>query len=253
MKCASLIEKIGFQCREVSDNIVNVVTPLSFLDGELASFYVIEEGNSNVLITDNFDTIAYLKGRGLPLSDRRRWRSLSNRAENLGFTLSEEGELMAYGNVDDIPRLVARFLRVISEFVDWEMEQESWEPDTGALIDEIEEHLHRRNPNSSIKRDVTVNGKSGYRHSFDLIAGNTLVDASMPSSRSTGPKLRKFLDVGYGPEQEYRTMLVIDDRDDPEKARHEIQIVSNVARAMTFSHLATDEGPLDLDSIPVFK
>lgn len=236
---------LGFECQAAGENILSVTTPLSFIDGEVIGFYLSESNDRTILLSDNADTLAHLYGLGIPLDDRRRWRSFQDFAHQYNLTLDERGEVFTLCQKDDIPHAVARYFAFVHEVTEWEATHSLLPEDESVLVDEIEQQIRRRNPAVVVNRSPRVVGATGREYVFALQAGGTVIDPLLPNSRSTGAALRKVLDVERGPQRVY-PLLVVEDRQEYNRARSEMLIVSAVARVIPMSELIHGAGPLDL-------
>ena len=245
LACHSILERMGFECRQIEPGAIGVDTPFSFEDGEVVGFYLQEAPNQRIQLTDNADTIAHFMNRGFPMEDRRRWRSISDLASTFDFALSGDGMLMAADSVDRLPSLVARYLGLMHGVMEWEISRIPLPDDVAQLADEIELHLRRRNLGIEIRRNPQITGATGRSYTFDLEADGVVIDGVTPDSKRTGAVLRKVLDVERGP-SELRPLLIMDDRKDPERARMETLIISSVARVLSMTRLTHDDTPLDL-------
>src|SRR5262245_35997308 len=92
MSCDGLLERLGFECREVGNETISVGTPFVFADGEPINFYLVDR-QGKVSISDNADTLMHLAGVGIDISDRRRWTGIRQIMDSFGIELTEWGEI----------------------------------------------------------------------------------------------------------------------------------------------------------------
>lgn len=240
MSCDQLIERLGFECRQLSDSVISVATPFSFADGESIGFYL-EDRTSEVIVSDNGDTLFHLRNVGFDLSDRRRWRPLKQLAEIHGLELRDSGEIAGSTSKEETPHLIARYVTAMLSIVDFEREQLGIPEEIDQFIQEVEFYLHAWKPQASLVHLPTVKGMSGRSHIFHFEFDGTLVDAARPHSNKTGSILRKAADLGLAGVST-PIMIVMDDRVDPERARIETEILSSMVSVLSFEQLIRNSG-----------
>ena len=238
MLCVDKIKQLGFNCRTLKSGAIEIQTPFQHTDGEPVFVYI--KDTENTVITDNGDLMFYLIKSGVDLT--HRFRHFGNRAEIFGVHLEPSGEFNAVVH-KSLSETFGNYLEFISNFLTHELEALTSENDEDTAIDDVITILKRRNKNLIIERNPEAVGFSKQKHHFDLLAGKTLIDVIKPSSRSTGFVLRKTTDIVKG-ESEFTPLIIIDDRGDYEKAIQEQAIVSNVARAITYTNLEHGTSPL---------
>lgn len=92
MTCEALFNRMGFECRELSPGVFRVFTPLSLSDGEPISLYLVESGNT-VRVSDNGNTLFHMRGIGLDVDDRKKWRGVTNILASFKLNLESTGEV----------------------------------------------------------------------------------------------------------------------------------------------------------------
>ena len=240
MSCEQLIQRLGFNCREVGDSVIAVGTPFSFSDGEAIGFYL-HERRDEVVVSDNGDTLFHLRGVGFDLSDRRRWRAFRQVAEAHGFELLDSGEITARTSPSNVPQLLARYIAAMLEIVNVEREQLGIPDELDQYVQEVEFYLRAWKPQADLVHLPSIRGISGRLHNFHFDFDGSLVDAARPHSNRTGSILRKVADIGLGGNQR-RILVVMDDREDPERARVEAEILTSMVSVMPFLQLARNAG-----------
>lgn len=236
MNCQQLFNSIGFRCLDRGNGIYRVITPLSFADGELIGMYVVQHGDS-IRISDNADTIFHCRNTGIDISDRKKWRWISNIISDFGMELRGSGEITHSGKLLSAPSLVASYISALVRVADAEREASGMPEAISNFVVEVESYLRLWKPNYSISTSPSIKGHSGKNHKFDLLFGDELVDAVRPHSNSTGSVLRKSLDILNTPTAP-SIMVVIDDREDVERAKEETDILASVVKVLPFTHLA---------------
>lgn len=238
MSCEILFRHMGFECLEKSDGVYRVFSPMSFPDGEPIGWYFTETNNV-VSISDNANTLFRLRSVGIDVSDRHRWRSLNQIVDSFGMQLSRSGEIIGNAQPKGTAHLVSRYIGAMLAVADLEREIHDTSPEASAYIDEVEGHLKLWKPNMEITRGPIVTGHSGRLHHFDFQMAEELVEAARPHFARTGSILRKATDI-QNTASPPSILVVIDDREDPEKAKYESDILSVMVRVLPFTRLANN-------------
>ncbi|MBG1251940.1 DUF1828 domain-containing protein [Burkholderia pseudomallei] len=235
MNCADLFGALGFSCRKFSTGTLAVGTPFSFADGDVIHFYLDEFGSS-VRIRDNSDTLFHLSTVGLDVTDRKKWRFFRQLAEAHGLQLEDSGELLGRAEIADLPDLVKRYVGTLLKVADYEREQRGMSDEAGQFLAEVEFYLRAWHIDRNIVAHPQIIGLSGRIHTFDFEYGDELVDAIRPNSNSTGSILRKAMDLADD-ENASRILVVMDDREDVERASAETAILSRMVSVVGMQQL----------------
>lgn len=236
MSCEELFGRMGFSCSKRGNNTYRIDTPISFPNGEPISLYFIDRGNS-VLVSDNADTLFHLSSVGMDLSDRKKWRGVSQIANTFGIKLENTGAVTGLALASGAHDLVARFIGAMLAIAEMEREYVGLTDEMALFIDEVEMHLRVWKPNESIERYPQIKGHSGRVHTFHFHFGNELIEAAKPHSNKTGSILRKAADI-QNAAIPLGIMIVMDDREDPERAKAETDILSTLVKVLPFSRLS---------------
>ncbi len=221
---------------------MSVSTSFSFADGEIINFYI-EDKQDETVVTDNGDTLFHLRGIGLDLSDRRRWRPYRQIATAHGFDLDDGGMIIGRSPTNRVPQLVANYITAMLDIVTLEHEQLGIPEEASQFIEEVEFYLRAWKPSSNIIRLPVLVGMSGKSHTFHFELDGTLVDAAKPSSNKTGALLRKLTDISLSGVNK-PVMVVMDDREDPNRAKIETTILTSMVSVLTFRQLVRNAGNL---------
>lgn len=235
MSCDGLIERLGFECREIGAETISVSTPFVFADGEPINFYLINR-QGQVLISDNADTLMHLAGVGIDVSDRRRWTGIRQIADSFGLDLTDHGEITGAGTRKSEQGLITCYIGAMLAVADYEREILGLSEELSKYISEVEMYLRASKPNEQMILLPSVQGHSGRMHTFHFDFDNKLIDAARPHGARTGSILRKAADVknrGY-PKS---IMVVMDDREDEERAKVETDILSTMVSVLPFTRL----------------
>jgi hypothetical protein len=236
MSCEGLLNRLGYSCREVGERIIAVQTPFTFIDGEPINFYLDESGDS-VVLHDNADTLAHLMGIGWDNSDRRGWRGIKNIIGAFGFELEESGMIVGRKPRQDEEGLIAKFVCAMLAVADYERDYFGLTEEQAQYIEEVELALRASRPGAAMILRPSVTGHSGRTHEFHFDFDDTYYDASKPHGGRTGSILRKAADVkNFGIEK--KIVVVMDDREDTDRAKAETDILSTSVGVIQFSVLA---------------
>lgn len=236
MSCEGLIRRLGYECKEVADNILEVDTPFTFPNGEPIHFYL--DGNGgDIVVHDNADTLAHLIGMGWDLADRRKWKTLQNTVAAFGFELQETGAIVSRAPHNIETALISNYVAAMLAVVEVEREYLGLSDEQITFVEEVEMYLKASDPKKALVLRPVVIGHSGRSHEFHFELDGALIEAAKPRTQSTGIILRKATDV-KNEHGDKRIIVVIDDRQDEERAKAEIDILNNVVQVMRFTALA---------------
>lgn len=235
MSCENLIKTLGYECKEVAEGTILVQTPFAFLDGEPIHFYL-QESLDSVVVHDNADTLFHLSGIGWDISTRKRWLSIRSAIIPFGFDLEDSGVIVARDTAHAKQGLIARYVASLLAVSDLEREYLGLTDTQIGFVEEVEAYLRVIHQASELQLYPAVYGHSGKTHTFHFSVDGKLVDAIRPHGRSTGALLRKVLDVANaGGDKQF--MVVIDDREDDERAKAETDILSTTVSVLQFTAL----------------
>ena len=217
---------------------LRIGTPFSLPDGAAINIYLMEAGAQHVLISDNGDTLAHLSALGLDLAHHARMRALRDVVSGHGITLGDHGDFTMLTQQKTAAWSFARSITALLAVAQWAREQLKDSPKEHDLIAEAEPYIVARSPEAQLRRHVHIRGASMTDHVFDFQQGTELIDIISPSPQATGGVMRKVGDVANGPFADtVSTLIIVDDRNDPRKARSEMAILSSIARTQPFSGL----------------
>lgn len=242
MSCENLIEHLGFECRQIDSSVISVSTSFSFADGEIINFYI-QDKREEVVVTDNGDTLFHLRGVGLDLSDRRRWRPYRQIVAAHGFELEDSGVIIGKSSTNQVSQLVANYISAMLDIVNLEHEQLGIPEEIDHFIEEVEFYLRAWKPSGNIVRLPVLTGMSGKSHTFHFELDGTLIDAAKPNSNKTGALLRKLTDISLAGLNR-SSIVVMDDREDPERAEIETKILTSMTAVLSFGQLIRNAGNL---------
>ena len=239
MNCQLIANKFAFDCTPLltvrGEEAFELGTPFSFADGAAINVYAIPHGNT-LELTDNGDTMLHLTSMGMAAWHKSKQAALLRGIEPHGLTFTEQGEIKAYGKVEQAALLIAQFISGILAVAQIERTALGVPDRADNLADEVEMLLISWKPKLTLARTPHVKGISGHEYVFDFMFGDELVDVLVPHHSATGGIMRKLGDVLSGPGQ-HKALVIVDDRAEPERAETELQIITMLARAMPLSKL----------------
>ena len=112
----------------------------------------------------------------------------------------------------------------------WEAENAGISTDVTSLTSEVEIYLREWKPKHEVLLEQPLTGISGRSHSFSFLIDGELIDVVSSAPQSTASEIRKLADIRGIPSQaNTHIRVIIDDRDNPERAREEAMILSRFA------------------------
>lgn len=216
---------------------LEIGTPFSLGDGCAIVLYAVDQGN-HVLFSDNGDTLAHLSGMGLDVWHAGRQKVLRERAGLHGLSLDSAGDFRCLARREQAPHAFARAITGLLAVADWAAVATDTAQPEHDLAAEAEPYIVARNPELILRRRPVVRGASSTDWQFHFQHGRDLIDVIGPSPQGTGGAMRKAADVANSPFVESMSpLIVVDDRQDHNRAMQEISILGAVTRAMPFSRL----------------
>jgi hypothetical protein len=179
-------------------------------------------------------------GIGIDLTDRRKWKALRNILTRHGFTMHDNGIIAAEVRKGEEAKFIADYVGGLLAITDYERELLGLTEEQSDFIAEVEMELRKWKPQAPIEQNPSVRGHSGRVHQFHFDWDGKLVEASQPHGSRTGKILRKAADVQN--ENDRPILVVMDDRDDPERASIESDILTNMVKVMKFTDLLRQAG-----------
>lgn len=238
--CEGLMKRLGFDCRLVGKRTISVSTPFSFADGEPICFYL-DDSSTEVRITDNSDTLAHFASIGFDITDRKKWKSVKQLVETFGLALTEAGEIVGAERKAREHGLINRYISAMLAIADWEREYLGLPEELEQFVQEVEMYLKAWKPQATLQIGPAVQGHSGRVHTFHFEQEAKLIDAARPHGIRTGSILRKAADVINAGDKR-KVLVVIDDREDIERAKVEADILSSLISVMPFTRLVEQAG-----------
>jgi hypothetical protein len=239
MNCDWLKAASAFNCVPVrglhNESGIEIGTPFSYADGTAIVLYAMDEGD-RILLSDNGDMLAHLEASGIQAG--RRIGTLRERVTRFGLTLTDKGDVRALVPAEQGPHLLATAISAMLSVAEWEREQFGLNEQTQNLADEAEILLREWKPGASLERRPKIKGQSKREHTFAFLLADEFIDVISPNHTATGATMRKAGDVKNSPYLAGREIrVIIDDRQDPDRANVERQILGSMVKAMTLTRL----------------
>jgi len=241
MNCTELLKSLGLNCKTLPSSdgkpIHCISTPFEYFDGDGIHLYA-EELGGLMRFFDAGDTLFHVAGSGIKFRDKRSIRPIQKLVEEAGAQLSEGGEISTLVTSKDSRDGFRKTLIAILNIVGWEAENSGISIDVTSLASEVEIYLREWKPNHEFLYDQPLAGISGRAHSFSFLVDGELIDVVSSAPQSTASEIRKLADVRGIPSQaDTPIRVVIDDRNNSERARQEALILSRFADTWLLSAL----------------
>lgn len=220
----------GFHIRE-SENHMAVTTPQTFVSGDPAKFWVIQDFED--LLFNDYGFSQNALGLSLPNPDKTD-EIIKSTLEKLDSKISFDGfALTRKIKQEQAGVAMGEFLNLYAMLTSYQPKNIA-QQDIMAILDNILIYLNRKY--SSVERDVKLKGFSGSKHKFAFQADHTLIDFATPSSQSTGALLRKIQDV-KAVYDDFEFSVILDDANERTFDK-ESRILSTVSSITPYSLVA---------------
>lgn len=243
MFCDQLTSRIGLQCHSLDDNgsVFLIETPFRFQDGDHIPVYVEVKGNQCRFFDDGA-TFMHFAGLGINLNSGNQIKFLKNAAETHGACLTDQGEIEIWAESKNPGKAFAAYIATLLELVRWEGERKAISHDTGVFVEEVAQYLMAWK-RMGIKRNPKITGITGREYVLDFDMDGTLVLAISAHHQSSSSALHKLIDIkGLPANGEVQTLVVIDDRKDPDAAKAEGLLLSSVSKVIGMGQLRINAG-----------
>lgn len=243
MFCEQLTSRIGLQCHSLDDkaSVFLIETPFRFQDGDHIPLYVEIKGDQYRFFDDGA-TFMHFAGLGINLSGGNQTKFLKSAAEAHGARFTDQGEIEIWSEAKDSDKAFAAYVGAMLELMRWEGERKTVSHDASVFVEEVAQYLMAWK-HAEVKRNPKILGMTGREHVLDLDVNGTLVLAISAHHQSTSSALHKLVDIkGLPSNREIPTLVVIDDRKDPEAAKAEGLLLSSVSQVIGMGQLRINAG-----------
>lgn len=241
MNCTDILKSIGLNCKILPSHdgksIHCISTPFKYFDGDGIHLYAEELGELTRFF-DAGDTLFHVAGSGIKFRDKRALRPIQKLVEEAGADLSEGGEISSLAPTKDSNEGFRKTLAAILNIAGWEAENAGISTDVTSLTSEVEIYLREWKPGHEFLYDQPLAGISGRSHSFSFLIDGELIDVVSSAPQSTASEIRKLADIRGIPSQvDTAIRVIIDDRNNLERARQEAMILSRFADTWLLTRL----------------
>lgn len=238
LDCSTAGRLTAWPCASVVDSNGQAATmltpPVSFWGGAIVPVFVLDR-DPYYEITDDCGILHHLYVSGFRIADDgRKQTGLRRAVQRHGVELSDQ--LHLYCKKSEVERGLRKYLAAMFEVKHWECEAAGKGGDPASLISEAELYLTAINPAGKVKHDIPALSITGKPQVFPLQIDETLYDTTRPSG--SAHLVKKLVDVRSVPSnQDLDITVVLDDRDDQERAREDFQVFTQLAHVMKFTDL----------------
>lgn len=237
MISTALLYSIGLHCQPVAegDSVAIVYTPFQFADGDGIHFYV-EQVGSSFRFFDGGETMLHFAGRGVSIANGNDTRFLRTAAKAHGAVFNKDGEIETVAK--SAAEGFAAYMQTMHDIVKWEKENENARVDMSLYVEDVVMLLKAANPSAIVKPGGELLGISGHSHKFDAYIDNTPVLAVGVHAASISSALKKLVDCGARKHERLKSLVVLDDRQDPAEAESQARVLAIASDVTMFSDLA---------------
>lgn len=238
MICDLLQSITKYDCNPIKnihgEDGVEIGTPFSFADGSAITLYGFEQSNKT-LFSDNGDTLMHLASSGLNIKKTTKLREIVGK---FGLTITDDGDIRFLVNSNQSSHGLTQMISGILAIAEWERDELQLSEHIRNLADEALIYLNAWKPNATLQRNAKIRGQSKKGHHFDFKLENEYIDIITANPIATGASMRKIGDILNSSSLNGGSVrVIIDDREEPDKANLEKQILGSMCKAMTFSAL----------------
>lgn len=240
MNCQTLNAATAWPCRSTvganGEDVIVLAPPVPMWDGSVIPVYVVSH-EAYVDITDDGGVLEHLENSGFGLlSDKRRRRGLDTSVSRWGVAFSDEMQLICAP--DEVTIGLQKFLGALFAIAQWELDNSGKALDGQLLIAEAEMYLRALNPAADVAHDVNLVGITGRPQTFPLKLDGTYYEAVGTHPVNSAAVVKKIYDVRLVRENKgVPITVVVDDRQNSERAKADIQLFSQLAHVTRLSDL----------------
>ena len=244
MICKKISDVIGFLCHPLDDDgyVAMIQTPFTFHDGDEMPVFV-EQVGSRIRFFDDGGFYMHFRSRGVNLSTASQTKFIKTTAEQHGCTFNSAGEIEVWTERNAAPQGFANYIGAAMELLRWEKAHTGIAADTSLFVEEVALCLRAWKPSQTLARSPKIEGITGKLHEFAFSLDGVLISAVGLHHAAISSSLHKLIDIKAKPENSHiETMVVLDDRQDPETAKREARVISGVSSVIVMSRLQKNAG-----------
>ncbi len=239
MICDHIADSLGFTCSILNEagTVAHVATPFKFADGDPVPVYL-EVTDQHVRFFDDGGVFLHFKGRGLQLGGRNQARFIIKAAERHGAVYSEDWVLQTYGASASVQDAFRTYMNAMHDICAWEMENEGIAQDTAMLVEEAVMAFLAAKPDAEIVREPSFTGVSGKKRTLSLLVDGTAVAVTGTHHAAVSAALMSMVDIRQSAQnQGGKFLFLIEDRNNPERARQDATVLQAAAPVQLMSNL----------------
>ncbi len=225
--------------------VYEIDTPFLLADEYTLNIFVEQLGN-NIHIFDEGCTVFDLRGFGIQLDDGRM-KSLSNLLRGYGLAL-DGTSIESLAPIDKGHVLFSRYIAAMMSIDSWLRSNLRVKPSKTNLVNQTKTYFKSWTRCDNVIDAPKIQGKYEKIISFDFMIDGLYVDSIFPDYNATASFMHKVALAKIS--HDLKTMVVVDDRTEPIKAKREKEIASAVSPAMgllTLEFHATNGSRFDIE------
>lgn len=212
--------------------VYEIDTPFLLAD-EFKLYIFVEKIGNKIHIFDEGCTLFDLRGLGIEFDDSR-FNSFNRllKSWNLGL---DGTSIEAFETIERAPILFSRYIAAMMSVDTWLRSNLQVKASRENLVNQTKTYFKAWTRSDSIIDKPSIKGKYGKNISFDFSVDDIFVDSIFPEYNSSASFLHKVASAKIT--QPIKTILVVDDTNEPIKAKKETEVVSIMSSAMFLSTL----------------
>lgn len=241
MNCQTIVELTSWACAKAQgihgEEASMLTPPVRFRDGTIIPVYVFDRGGQ-FEITDDGGVLEYLRVVGLKIGgDKRRSKGLEAELERWKVLL-EANELQLFSKREVLSYSLQRYLGALFSVAQWEIANSGKRADDEPIMDAAELYLRALHPHSQVFHNEKLAAISGSKQNFPLKIDATYYDSMGLHHASTAAAVKKLFDVrNVRANVDTKITMIVDNRDDDNKARGDLNMVTILAHVQSFTAL----------------
>lgn len=239
MICDHITDSLGFACSALNETgtVAHVATPFKFSDGDPVPVYL-EVTEQHVRFFDDGEVFLHFRGRGLQLGNRNQAKFIIKAAERHGAVYSDDWILQSQGPDSNIQEAFRIYMNALHDICAWEMENEGVAQDSEMLVEEAVMAFLAAKPDAEIVRDPSFTGVSGKKRTLSLMVDGTAVAVTGTHHAAISAALMSMVDIRQSAQNQGGAFLfLIEDRNNPERARQDATVLQAAAPVQLMSNL----------------
>lgn len=236
------LEALGFDLYPVETRdgteIQCLKTPFLLAD-EFEYDIFVERNGEQFHIFDEGMTAHSLMAAGVDIT-ASRVTSIRKLLDKHQVALTSFGSFEKFGSISDSSRMIADYLTAMNDLNKWACTLLEKKVSNKNLIETSKLMFRLWKPAAKIVDAPKVMSVYDKEISFDFAVDDTYVDAFKPIPRSSADFIRKSVACFDVEGKRLKTLGVLDDRDERDKAVNETKVISRITRTILYTDLAAN-------------